>query len=452
MINRQVYSLVLLGLIACGVVLVVISVPNLWNRLADNISANTPSHSGLSIEDFPSWVYKSYSTLSWDSRQSAPLLKRTTLEQSLDTGRQFLVNNQRPEGNFNYEYDFVKRELSIDDSQVRQAGVLWGLALLFQHSQDSSVRDALDKGLAYLFANTRDGPTQGSLFIAYPGTRECRTGTVALAALAIIEYLRTVNTGGAQIEPGRREELSYHLKGYLRFLEYLNLGEGYFSQSYDIETGMRSSRSSPYFNGETLLCLIKAARYLGYTELIPLIEDSAIIMAKRYTIDAWQEDVDSSQTKGFYQWGSMAFWEYQDAGWKHGDLLGDCMLVMAWWMVNTHQTLARVRNTAYAYEGLIHAYQLARTRNLEQIAGFLAGIIDMGLYKLTSWQVGGPLENSNPFLIEHRTNDLLAIGGIMNHEAQAPLRIDVTQHQMHAVILALKYVYTDSPAAQTQKQ
>ena len=67
--------------------------------------------------------------------------------------------------------------------------------------------------------------------------------------------------------------------------------------------------------------------------------------------------------------------------------------------------------------------------------------IDTGLYKLTSWQVGGPLQHRNKYLLAHRTRDPLAVGGIMNHCRQAPLRIDVTQHQMHAVILALKYVY-----------
>jgi len=30
----------------------------------------------------------------------------------------------------------------------------------------------------------------------------------------------------------------------------------------------------------------------------------------------------------------------------------------------------------------------------------------------------------------------------MNHKEEPPLRIDVTQHQMHAVILARRYVYT----------
>ena len=168
-------------------------------------------------------------------------------------------------------------------------------------------------------------------------------------------------------------------------------------------------------------------------------------MAKRYTIDAWQEDVDSPLTKGFYQWGSMAFWEYQDAGWKQGDMLGDCILVMAWWMINTHRTLARNRNTGYAYEGIIHAYRLAKTRKLQLATKVLVSTIDTGLYKLTGWQVGGPLESLNPFLLDHPTNDILALGGVMNQKNGASLRIDVTQHQMHAVILALKNVYTESP-------
>lgn len=450
--NRKIYSFVLWVLIAIGILLMALFAPKLSDWHADNLPINKPGPSGLPLEEFPSWLNTSYRNLSWDTQQIESKLNRAILEQSLDIGRQFLVNNQRSEGNFNYEYDFVRKKLSTDDNQVRQAGTLWGLALIYQFNRDPSVRDALDKGLDYLFATTREGPVEGSLLIAYPDTKESRTGTMALAALAIIEYLRTENTGSTLIDTGRRKDLSYHLSGYLKFLEYMNLGDGHFSEAIDINTGKRSHDSNPYFNGETLLCLIKAARYLGYTELIPLIDDTAMLMAKRYTIDAWREETDSPLTKGFYQWGSMAFWEYQDAGWKHKDLLGDCILVMAWWMINIHHTLARTRNTAYAYEGLIYAYQLARDRGLNQAAESLFSTIDRGLYKLTSWQVEGPLVVLNAYLLGHRTNDPWAIGGIMNHEAEAPLRIDVTQHQMHAVILALKYVYTASQATDTSVQ
>ena len=84
---------------------------------------------------------------------------------------------------------------------------------------------------------------------------------------------------------------------------------------------------------------------------------------------------------------------------------------------------------------------MAKARNLKATLNDLAYTIDTGLYKLTGWQVGGPLQHGNSFLLKYPTNDPLAVGGIMNHRERPPLRIDVTQHQMHAVILALKYVY-----------
>lgn len=37
--------------------------------------------------------------------------------------------------------------------------------------------------------------------------------------------------------------------------------------------------------------------------------------------------------------------------------------------------------------------------------------------------------------------DKFASGGIMNHLREPGLRIDVAQHQMHAVVLAKKYIY-----------
>jgi UDP-N-acetylmuramoyl-tripeptide--D-alanyl-D-alanine ligase len=191
--------------------------------------------------------------------------------------------------------------------------------------------------------------------------------------------------------------------------------------------------------------MIKAAKYLGYNNLIPLIEDSAMVMANYYTIHQWRYDPDSKLTKGFFQWSCMAFWEYQDAGWKNAETFSDYVLTIAWWMIHTHRTLERTRNTAYAYEGIIHAYLLAKTRNHQAALNDLANTIDIGLYKLTKWQVGGPLQSRNKFLRANQTSsDPLAIGGIMNHRRKAPLRIDVTQHQMHAVILALNFVYDEN--------
>ena len=68
-------------------------------------------------------------------------------------------------------------------------------------------------------------------------------------------------------------------------------------------------------------------------------------------------------------------------------------------------------------------------------------VIDQGLEKLTSWQVGGPL--ANDFIRKNlKTSNPRAVGGIQNSKDNSVLRVDVTQHQMHAVLLALNYVYT----------
>jgi UDP-N-acetylmuramoyl-tripeptide--D-alanyl-D-alanine ligase len=101
------------------------------------------------------------------------------------------------------------------------------------------------------------------------------------------------------------------------------------------------------------------------------------------------------------------------------------------------QTLKRTRNTAYAYEGIIHAYQLAKLRQDEVHVKKFGAVIESGLTKLTAWQLGHPI--ANEYIRQARTDDLRGLGGIQNHRREPQLRIDVTQHQMHAVTLALKY-------------
>jgi UDP-N-acetylmuramoyl-tripeptide--D-alanyl-D-alanine ligase len=405
------------------------------------------SHAGsfpqnMMIENFPVWINNYLSELEWESHSQPPQLKHDLLLKSFILGRQFMINNQRPAGNFNYQYDFVRKKMDLNDNQVRQAGALWGLALMYQFQQNELNKGALDRALAFFFENTVPGPAKDALMIAYPGTVHCRTGTVALVALAIIEYLHVEKMGKVKLPDSYRQKLIQALNGYIEHLKHMRLANAHFSESISLATKIKTMRFNPYFDGETLLCLIKAAKYLGYADLIPIIEQSAMVLAKEYTVDKWRNDPDSKLTKGFFQWGCMAFWEYQDAGWKNGQVFGDCLLALAWWMIHVHKTLERTRNTGYAFEGIIHAYHMAKARNLKATLNDLAYTIDTGLYKLTGWQVGGPLQHGNSFLLKYPTNDPLAVGGIMNHRERPPLRIDVTQHQMHAVILALKYVYS----------
>ena len=368
---------------------------------------------------------------------TSPLRRRLTrdiLDTSLELGKRFLLNNQRPEGNFIYAYDFVTREFSRDDSQVRQAGALWGLTLIHQDSPSEETAQAIVRGLRFFDTNSRQTP-EGRKYIVYPGDRQGQTGTVALVTLALVDFLR------AEAQVSDRTKYEADLGRYIAFLRSLRMSNGQFYGQYRHENGVPMGSPSPYYDGEALLALTKAAKYAGRAELKPVVLESAETMYVKNVADARRTDRDSPTTKGFYQWGSMAFYELYTAGWPGVEPYAQRTIDLAYWMIDVHRTLDRTRNTAYAHEGMLSAWELARLTGNQQAMDKIGGVIDAGLYKLTSWQVGGPLQNA--FLKQYRTDDPRAVGGVLNCKDEPNLRIDVTQHQMHAVILARRYIYRD---------
>jgi hypothetical protein len=403
-----------------------------------------------------------------DAKDVRPYMKlmvnKDILDKSFTAGCSFMVRNQKPEGNFNYMYDWLTKKWVADDNQVRQAGALWGIALCNKYEPGKDRKAALDKGLKYWFNQTIPGPVDGSLTVRYKNDEKTSTGTVALIGLSIIDYL----SAEKNLPADYKKELNAKLDGYLKFLQYLLRDNGHFADGYYLEEKRRSDKSSPYFDGETLLCLSKAAKYAGHPEVVPTIERAARACAEDYTIKEWKDNPDSAQTKGFYQWSSMTFAEYYEAKWKDYELFGDTAMALGWWMIHTHDILKRGRNHAYAQEGLISAYRIANWRGDTKAMADLLYVIDRSFYKLTSWQIGGPLMQANRFLVDNKTDDPVAQGGIMNAARAEPekppkkgdtrheLRIDVTQHQMHAVTMALRYIYggkneNAGPAAPAKK-
>jgi hypothetical protein len=362
-------------------------------------------------------------------------LNREILDRSLYLGTQYMLHNQKPEGNFNYQYDWVRREYTEEENQVRQAAAMWGLALIYQDHPISEVGTAVEKALAFFERNSVVTP-DGLRYVVYPNARAGSTGTVALCALTCVDYLRAA---GSELPSDKLKRYQEHLDGFLKFLISTRSKDGLWHRSYHFDTGKPFGGHTPYYDGEALLALVKAARYMGRSELKPVIFDAADAGYRHNIQEALQEDPDSSITKGYYQWSSMAFFEMTTSGWPDTDKYGDYVLDLADWMIDVHKTLRRTRNTAYAYEGIIHAYELAVQRQENKRARKFACVIDTGLEKLISWQVGSPI--ANRFIRRYQTDDPIAIGGVQNHRIQTPLRIDVTQHQMHAIILARKYVY-----------
>ena len=175
---------------------------------------------------------------------------------------------------------------------------------------------------------------------------------------------------------------------------------------------------------------------MGRDDLRPRALASAQAGWQGHVVEARKVAADSNTTKGYYQWSTMSFFELATSGWPDTDPWTGRVLDLADWMVDVHQVLGRGRNTGYAFEGLIHAWQLADASGDSARATKLGRVIDRGMTKLISWQVGSPIAND---CIGGAPSDPLALGGVQNHREEPALRIDVTQHQMHAVILARRY-------------
>ncbi len=180
-------------------------------------------------------------------QQSA--LTRGLLEQSLELGTRFLLNNQREPGNFTYEYDFVKKRFNPSDNQVRQAGALWGLALINQFEPSGEVEAALIKGLNFFREHSRD-TDDGGKFIVYPGARKGATGTVALTTLSLIEFLNSSSVQSNDLRDFYHKELD----AYIRFLLSLRLENGQFFSTYSLSTGKGIDKPSTYYDGESSPC------------------------------------------------------------------------------------------------------------------------------------------------------------------------------------------------------
>jgi hypothetical protein len=395
-------------------------------------------------EGFPKAIQPLAAEGYWLRSAALPPLTRKLLVDSIEAARVYLLNQQLPEGHFVYGLGIVTNTPAKDDSQVRQAGALWGLASLGRDRHTTATRSAVVRGLDFFFRCSQ--PLKlGCIAPVYPGEDAIDTGTVALTALAIVELCRGQDE---YLTESGRGLYDTWLTSYLGYLQHLELEAGGWGQRYLVVPNEVDPEPSPYFDGETLLLYCRAARYLGRRELIPRIERQAPLLAQRYTTDAWAKDPGSDLTKGFAHWGCLAFAECVEAEWANAEVLGDAAMALAWWLVHRHGVEARRANTGYAVEGLLAAYRIARQRGDTAAMQSLRAVCERLLVRLITMQVGGPLQDRNHYLSTVRT-DPKATGGILSFEDSGFVRIDTVQHQLHAMLLAVELLFpeTETPTA-----
>ncbi|ORB22145.1 ATP-grasp fold amidoligase family protein [Mycolicibacterium monacense] len=364
-------------------------------------------------------------------------LGRGDIDAGIALGGRYLLAAQRAGGDFLYEVDWVSGAESPDDSAVCQAGATWGMALLYRETGDLAYRAALDRSLARWLAEARVG--EGRQWLGQGGARSGRLGSVALVGLALLECL-SGPTGSADPTVAREA-----LGALCAFVEDARLPGGGFRGAFDPESGVHSGSADPYSSGEALLLLARTGLELGVPDRVTRVlgwaeEDYDMFVAKPLAAEP-----DPALTKGYFQWSAMSWFALADAGFAP-EVWGRRLVEQALWMVDVHRTLTRTRNTGYAYEGIVPAWEWARRTGDDDTARRLACVIHQGLRKLCSWQLGHPLAPATLRAAPERFH-----GAVQNHRSEPALRIDVTQHQLHALILARRYGIDTAEHSCTQK-
>lgn len=369
------------------------------------------------------------------ARDCSARVTKAELEKSIDLGARYIVAHQRPAGNFDYEYDWKTKQYSTEDSSPRQAGALWGVSLLLAFRPSPALRETAKRGIAYFDDRSRT-TRSGGRYPVYQGDGDAADGDkggmgmAALVTLGIVDYVRTLPPGE------ERTRLTARANEYLAFLASSIKSDGTWPGDYRYDTGEGVGAHSPYSDGETLLALVVAMKYLGRDDLRPVIEKAAAEGHKVNVDEALAKSRDSATTKGYYQWSSMAYYELSTSPMGGPTApYGGWLLALADWIIDVHQVGDRARNTGYAYEGIVSAYAWAKEIKDPRTEKYFCAI-HHGLGNLMAWQIGHPRAAALG-----GEGDAKAVGGVQNHASEAPLRIDVVQHQMHATILAFEHLF-----------
>ena len=157
---------------------------------------------------------------------------------------------------------------------------------------------------------------------------------VALVALTLIDFLRA--------EPvDEHPPLRQQLAEYLRFLQSLERPDHRFYRQYLLSSGEGWGESSPYFDGEILLALVKAARHLPREDLQTLVLRAADASYAAYAHEAIEQRRDDEATKGYFQWACMACAELYASQWPDTERYAQRAIDLAHWMIDVHRTLDR---------------------------------------------------------------------------------------------------------------
>lgn len=369
-------------------------------------------------------------------------LSEELVNSSLNLCKDYIIKNQKYIGNFHYQYYLKSGKFSNKDMPVRQAGATWSLSLFFKETGDTLAEKSLIKSLDFFISYSRVTHSNAR-FIVYPGTKTGEMGTVAIASLALTDYLSSPNNLNVE----KKYDYNKYLEEFINFILFTRDSTKLWPTKYNVLNGNSSYDSinfknkqydgnSPYYDGECLLALVKAFKYFKDKDIIESIQQSSDACYKHYIKDEIKKDT-SQRIIGFYSWGTMSYYELITSGLPDCEKYINYINLMTDWMVDVHKVINT--NGAVYYEGLLHAYQLAKLKKDSIQLSKLKPIINSGIVKLIKLQVGGPIQND--YVKIYNIQDNRIIGGILSPGFLPYIRIDNVQHLLCALLYTKRFYF-----------
>jgi hypothetical protein len=234
------------------------------------------------------------------SSTSLPPLTAEALDQSLALGRQYLLNIQRPDGSFIYEFDAARGVDLNTRHAVREISALWMLARLHRDRPTTETSVAILRSLK-LHNVYAKRTADGGRYLFEPGATEWTTNVVALYALTLLDYLAT----DQKFDPAARAMYERNLADTVKFLMSLRLPSGRFYPLYRVADGRGTGSPAPYSDGEALCALVRYAK--EHNDAAAVREaalESAAVMYGEYVKSALRADPHSAEASAYYQWGT----------------------------------------------------------------------------------------------------------------------------------------------------
>lgn len=227
----------------------------------------------------------------WAATASADTSQCSQVSDSIRSGQNWIVQAQKPNGLFLYEYNIAEARAVEADNIVRQIGTFWALIQSHRHHPTKASANAIDrfrKGIDAFIVEAKAGAAE----VAFIRHQELgKLNSVALYTVALLD----LEKAGFMLSPREKELLPKLVHG-MREMAHTDGGFWYIyylPQTYN--------RITPYGTGEALYALAKYYNATQDKKNMRWVYDTFKRYYARYIVPA--EHFRKSENAGFFSWG-----------------------------------------------------------------------------------------------------------------------------------------------------